>query len=149
MYIMYIKPCLTCAANRTRYQVENDLVSADAKTCSNNTPPWFAGHWRDWHRGHGCDRDDGAPRSEEARAAIAQHEALKGTVNGFLTDDELILLRARTAPGDTLLVRALDELRVRRAGGAVKVRGRGKDPKQHACETARRNKDGDKPSGSA
>jgi hypothetical protein len=84
-----------------------------AKTCSNNTPPWFTSHWRDWHRGHGCDRDDGKPRSDLAIAEIAQHEANKDT--GHLTDAELSLLRARTTSGDTLLVRALDELRERRA----------------------------------
>lgn len=31
--------------------------------CTNQTPSWFTGHWREWHRGHGCDIDDGKPRS--------------------------------------------------------------------------------------
>lgn len=83
------------------------------KPCTNGTPPWFTGHWRDWHRGHGCDRDDGNARTAAAVAEIAQHEANGDT--GYLTDAELSLLRARTTSGDTLIVRALDELRDHRA----------------------------------
>lgn len=79
-----------------------------ARHCPNNTPPWFTGHWRDWHRSHGCDKDDGRPRSEAALTEISQHEANKAT--GYLTDAELSHLRARTTSGDTLLIRALDEL---------------------------------------
>jgi hypothetical protein len=86
---------------------------SELKSCTNNSPPWFVGHWRDWHRGHGCDRDDGKPRSEAAIAEIAQHETNKAT--GYLTDAELSFLRARTTSGDELLVRALDELKERRA----------------------------------
>jgi hypothetical protein len=82
------------------------------RTCSNNAPPWLTGHWRDWHRGHGCDKDDDKPRSEAVITEIAQHEANKDT--GYLTDIELNFLRARTTSGDTLLVRALDELAARR-----------------------------------
>jgi hypothetical protein len=48
------------------------------RRCTDHTPRWFVGHWRDWHRGHGCDRDDGKPRSAEATTEIAQHGA-KGT----------------------------------------------------------------------
>ena len=82
------------------------------KPCTNNTPPWFTGHWRDWHRGHGCDQDDGKDRSDAAVMEIEQHRQNAGT--GYLTDAELSFLRARTTSGDTLLVRALDELRDRR-----------------------------------
>ena len=82
------------------------------KNCSQTTPPWFIGRWKDWHRGHGCPQDDGFPRSAEAVAEISQHAANRGT--GYLTDAELAHLRARTTSGDTLLVRALDELRARR-----------------------------------
>lgn len=81
------------------------------KPCT--APPWFVGHWREWHRGHGCDRDDGKQRAETATAEIAQHEANGAT--GFLTDAELNLLRASTTSGNTLLVRALNELVTRRA----------------------------------
>lgn len=87
------------------------------KPCTLGTPPWFVGHWRDWHRGHGCDQDDGKPRSEGAATEIAQHAANEDT--GFLTDAELSFLRGRTTSGDTLLVRALDELAARRAAGKV------------------------------
>lgn len=40
------------------------------KTCVDNVPRWFTRHWRDWHRGHGCDKDDGKPRTPEAQAEI-------------------------------------------------------------------------------
>jgi len=43
--------------------------------CDSNSPPWFTGRWRDWHRGHGCRKDDGKPRSAEAVAEIAAHES--------------------------------------------------------------------------
>lgn len=82
--------------------------------CTNNTPSWFVGHWREWHRGHGCDKDDGKPRSVDAATEIAQHTA--NTDTSFLTDAELRFLRASTTSGNDLLVRALDELAARRAG---------------------------------
>ena len=86
-----------------------DTMSA----CSNPTPPWFVGHWREWHRGHGCEQDDGKPRSDAAKTEVTQHAANAST--GYLTDAELSFLRARTTSGDTLLVRALDELTARRS----------------------------------
>lgn len=92
------------------------------KPCTNNTPPWFVGHWRDWHRGHGCDRDDGKPRTEDARTEVAQHEANAGT--GFLTDAELRFLRASTTSGNERLCRALDELAARRAVSKLEERAR-------------------------
>lgn len=82
------------------------------KSCTDHTPPSFVGHWREWHRGHGCDKDDGKPRSAAATTEIAQIAANAGT--GFLTDAELSFLRAATTSGNTLLVRALDELTARR-----------------------------------
>lgn len=81
--------------------------------CGDPTPPWFVGHWRDWHRGHGCALDDGQPRSARATTEVAQHAANK--TSGFLTDAELSFLRAATTAGNELLVRALDELAERRA----------------------------------
>ena len=81
-------------------------------SCTNHSPNWFVGHWRDWHRGHGCEKDDGKPRSDAARAEIEQHAANEQT--GYLTDAELDHLLRRTSSGDTLLVRALDELNARR-----------------------------------
>lgn len=91
-------------------------MTTTSKPCSNNTPPWFVGHWREWHRGHGCDRDDGNPRSEDAKAEIEQHAA--NDVTGFLTEAELRFLRAATTSGDTLRVRALGELAALRGGGS-------------------------------
>lgn len=82
------------------------------KPCDDNTPNWFVGHWRDWHRGHGCAQDDDRPRSAEAQVEIEQHAGSVRT--GFLTDAELSFLRASTTAGNTLLTRALDELKARR-----------------------------------
>lgn len=89
------------------------------KPCTNGTPPWFVGHWRDWHRGHGCDRDDGQSRSADAKVEVAQHEANLAT--GYLTDAELRMLRAATTSGNDLLVRALDELAARRAAAKIRT----------------------------
>jgi hypothetical protein len=88
------------------------------KSCADSSPPWFVGHWREWHRGHGCDQDDGKPRSNLATAEIEQHAAHERAGSSFLTDAELRFLRGRTTSGDELLVRALDELAARRAPGA-------------------------------
>lgn len=82
-------------------------------SCTDHTPPWFVGHWRDWHRGHGCDKDDGKPRADVATTEIEQHATNEST--GFLTDAELNFLRASTTSGNDLLVRALNELSARRA----------------------------------
>jgi hypothetical protein len=43
---------------------------APRPACIDNSPPWFTGRWRDWHRGHGCDKDDGKPRTPEGAAEI-------------------------------------------------------------------------------
>jgi hypothetical protein len=83
------------------------------KTCADHTPSWFTGHWRDWHRGHGCYQDDGKDRSNAAVMEIEQHKANERS--GFLTDAELSVLRARTTSGDELLVRAIEELKERRS----------------------------------
>jgi hypothetical protein len=85
---------------------------AKTETCTDHTPSWFVGHWRDWHRGHGCDKDDGQPRSDAAKTEIDQHTSNAGT--GFLTDAELHFLRTSITSGNTLLCRALDELAARR-----------------------------------
>lgn len=82
--------------------------------CTDHTPPGFVGHWREWHRGHGCDKDDGRPRSDDAKTEIEQIAANAAT--GYLTDAELRFLRASTTSGNDLILRALDELAARRAG---------------------------------
>lgn len=87
--------------------------TTERKSCGNWAPSWFVGHWKDWHRGHGCGQDDGKPQSEAATAEIEQHAANADT--GFLSDAELSFLRSSTTSGNTLLVRALDELTARRA----------------------------------
>ena len=83
------------------------------KPCDDNTPNWFVGHWRDWHRGHGCAQDDGKDHSEAAAVEIEQHKRNEAT--GYLTDADLHFLRASTTAENTLLVRALDELAARRS----------------------------------
>jgi hypothetical protein len=40
--------------------------------CLDFCPPGYQGHWRNWHRGHGCNRDDSvqqAPCADELEAA--------------------------------------------------------------------------------
>jgi hypothetical protein len=91
------------------------LSSGTNKPCTDHTPSWFVGNWHDWHRGHGCDLDDGRPRSAAGITEIDQHAANAST--GFLTDAELGFLRVTTTSGNTLLVRAIDELIKRRAAG--------------------------------
>lgn len=53
------------------YDAHGDVVEVDPPqskpSCSDNCPPWFDGHWREWHRGHGCDKDDGRPPSAAQR----------------------------------------------------------------------------------
>lgn len=38
--------------------------------CKDWSPPWFKGSWRDWHRGHACNLDDGTPRSKAGKQEI-------------------------------------------------------------------------------
>ena len=106
-----------------------------SESCTNHTPSWFVGHWRDWHRGHGCDRDDGKPRSEDAKTEIAQHEANAAT--GFLTDAELSFLRASTTSGNELIVRALDELVARRAAAKVREKLQAAPAFDHSARRAK------------
>lgn len=47
--------CLECAA----------AVAPAKKRCENWAPATFSGHWREWHRGHGCELDPSAPASQE------------------------------------------------------------------------------------
>lgn len=48
-------------------QVRNSGKAAEpevrTRPCRDNSPAGFTGHWRDWHRGHGCEKDP------EAKAA--------------------------------------------------------------------------------
>lgn len=73
--------CETCAKsveNHIRFMADIDergqkLMAErhpDKPECPNNSPPWFKGRWRDWHRGHGCNKDDGNPRTPEGQAEI-------------------------------------------------------------------------------
>ena len=41
----------------------SDLNSTPStrKPCSNYEPAGWYLHWREWHRGHGCELDDGQP----------------------------------------------------------------------------------------
>lgn len=49
-------------------------MTAPDVPCGNNAPPWFTGRWRDWHRGHGCDKDDGRPRTAEGQREIDDYD---------------------------------------------------------------------------
>ena len=50
--------------------VHRPVLNRQEGRCSNDSPPWFTGRWRDWHRGHGCDKDDGEPRTPEGALEI-------------------------------------------------------------------------------
>lgn len=52
-----------------RRQVRPSTVTGGI-ICMDNSPEWFTGRWRDWHRGHACDKDDGKPRTAEGAAEI-------------------------------------------------------------------------------
>lgn len=57
-----IEACRETVAERRR---------ATMPACPLHSMPWFAGRWQDWHRGHGCNKDDGKPRTPEGEAEIA------------------------------------------------------------------------------
>jgi hypothetical protein len=48
-------------------------VDVNRPRCTNYSEPWFKGAWRDWHRGHACNLDDGKPRSQAAKQEFADH----------------------------------------------------------------------------
>lgn len=53
-----------------------EVELAAPKRCDQPTPRWFEAHWREWHRGHGCDKDDGQPptlsKEEHPRALVVE-----------------------------------------------------------------------------
>lgn len=59
----------------TMKEVEDTRVNVRAERCAKWSEPWFKGSWRDWHRGHGCNLDDGKQRTEAAQQEINAHEA--------------------------------------------------------------------------
>ena len=58
------------AEGRGAESVDAVHLNRNAPACTNFVPPWFTGRWRDWHRGHGCDKDDGRSRTPEGKAEI-------------------------------------------------------------------------------
>lgn len=42
-----------------------DLAGETPKKCEEFCPPEWTGHWRDWHRGHGCHLDPGETPEEQ------------------------------------------------------------------------------------
>lgn len=46
--------------------------------CRDMTPAWFSGHWREWHRGHGCDRDPELPKEYADQGKCAHTLAVNG-----------------------------------------------------------------------
>lgn len=66
------------AALASVYAVRGDVAipapieqpRAEPHPCTNTSPRWFTGRWLDWHRGHGCDLDDGKPRTAAGEAEI-------------------------------------------------------------------------------
>lgn len=47
-----------------------DEGAARLGKCHDFCPSWWRGPWREWHRGHGCDKDDGRPRSDAGWAEL-------------------------------------------------------------------------------
>lgn len=47
--------------------------------CFDDSPSWLRGHWRDWHRGHGCNKDDGKPRTDAGWTEINERRGLPAT----------------------------------------------------------------------
>lgn len=54
-------------------QVEIKVITP---SCIDDSPRWFTGRWRDWHRGHRCHQDDGKPRSPEGQLEIDRAHGL-------------------------------------------------------------------------
>lgn len=52
--------------------VDSQPVVPPAKACTDPCPPTWDGHWRDWHKGHGCDVE---ARVEAVRAAKERDRA--------------------------------------------------------------------------
>lgn len=40
-------------------------LTSRATPCTDFAPAGFAGRWQRWHRGHGCNLDDGKPRTPQ------------------------------------------------------------------------------------
>lgn len=53
------------AAERVDQRLSSAIAGV-APGCQNFAPPDHAGHWRDWHRGHGCELDPSIVRPYEA-----------------------------------------------------------------------------------
>lgn len=69
-----ILPALVLACNET----VKERARAAMPECLDHSPSWFAGRWKDWHRGHGCNKDDGQPRTPEGEAEIVAGIAAGG-----------------------------------------------------------------------
>lgn len=54
---------VTCA--RCGKERETEVQTESSGQCKDMTPPGWVGRWRDWHRGHGCELDDGKPRTAD------------------------------------------------------------------------------------
>lgn len=58
---LYGKPVdesqLRAAAEQRVDQRLASMAKVPGPGCQNFAPPDFAGHWREWHRGYGCELD--------------------------------------------------------------------------------------------
>jgi hypothetical protein len=50
-------PCVETTGS-TAKKSPDAVTAAERPECDDFAPPGFMGHWRDWHRGHGCRLDD-------------------------------------------------------------------------------------------
>ena len=78
------------------------ITRARAHLCADLSPPGYAGHWRDWHRGHDCELDPGAPNG--ARAIIRD---LLAEVERLTAAQAEATARAEAAEADSAAWRAM------------------------------------------
>lgn len=67
--------------------------------CQDNCPDWFdAPNWRDWHRGHGCNKDDGNKRSPRGAACINRRRGLVKSTSEPLRPGDRVVYRGGENP---------------------------------------------------
>lgn len=103
-------PCVTSLTIEQRAELETLVQYARTRhpstSCTDYAPRGFSGHWRDWHRGHGCDKDDARPRTPLGDAEIRQLTAAAFTVDlhtSSLVASALAEVDALTAERDAAL----------------------------------------------
>jgi hypothetical protein len=61
--------CRSCSSPGAASRSERGEDSGNgpkAPTCTNNSPAGWTEHWREWHRGHGCEKDPSAAEAAQS-----------------------------------------------------------------------------------